>query len=326
VGLLEVLPQSFETRFNFDAALISTIADEWSTGGVSLSSMILPRYSKEWGHLTCTLPISKMQGHTIDLILILGEDDSASIDLLDYSWLCHELAHNLHFQTRSFAHDFQRRLDDRMRGLQTRSVADRSLGRARSLARIERLASVWNPSDNQRNWAHEIAADLTALWVCGPAFLAAFQHLLVDIRPRPYHVNQEHPPYDVRVSALIDAAQRLQWNGDVDEMVQIQKTWRLSEHSDERTNDYLVLADNELITAAVTAALAVCDESELPRATPERVTELEGFMAAGVMPELGGELMIAAWIAENRLGEIEFDLWQAAVINELVESVTLECQ
>ncbi len=109
-------------------------------------------------------------------------------------------------------------------------------------------------------------------------------------------------------------------------MVQIQRTWRLSEHSDERTNDYLVLADNELITAAVTAALAVYDESKLPRATPERVRELGASVAAGETPELGSELLIAAWLAENQLGDTEFDSWQAAVIKDLAESVTLECR
>ena len=106
-SLLESLPKSFGDRFAFDAALISAITEEWATGGgVAMSSMILPRYFSEWGHLTCTLPINKTQGHTVDVILIPGEDDLASIELLDYLWLCHELGHNLHFRRDSFAEGF----------------------------------------------------------------------------------------------------------------------------------------------------------------------------------------------------------------------------
>ena len=325
-GLLESLPQSFADRFAFDAALISAIAEEWSAGGIPMSSMILPRYSNEWGHLTGVVPINRTHGHTIDVILIHGEDDYASIELLDYPWLCHELGHNLHFRNESFADGFQVPLSDRVRALRTRSVADRSMARARSLSQIEMLTSVWTPTATQKNWAHEIAADMVSLWVLGPAFLAAFQFLLEDTRPKPYHVNNEHPPYDLRASAIIDAAQRLQWNSNVDEIKGIQRNWRFSEHSAERTNEYLTLADGELVTAAVTKALATCDATGLPRTTPERVHELEESLAQGKTPELGSGLLIAAWIAESQMSESSFESWQAVVVKELAEAVTLEFQ
>ena len=263
-SLVESLPQSFGSRFAFDAALISAITQEWSTGGIPMSSMILPRYSDEWGHLTCTVPLNSTQGHTVDMILIPGNDDRASVELLEYPWLCHELGHNLHFRDDSFAERLRGHLSDRVSALRTRSVADRAMARARSISQIEGIANVWTPTGTQKNWAHEIAADIVALWVVGPAFLAAFQYVL-ETRPKPYHLNNEHPPYDVRASAIVDAGQRLRWSSNVAEIEEIQKNWRLSQHGDKRTNEYLALADDELVTAAVTNALAACRTVGLPR-------------------------------------------------------------
>ena len=110
---LERLPQSFGERFAFDAAIISSIAEDWSSDSAHLSRMLVPRYAKEWGHVTVTLPADRRLGHAVDMILIPGEDDLTSVDLLDYPWLCHELGHNLHFQNDAFARCFQQPLNKR---------------------------------------------------------------------------------------------------------------------------------------------------------------------------------------------------------------------
>jgi hypothetical protein len=321
---LDALPQSFGPRFLVDSTLIQAIAEEWSQGPVLLSSMIVPRYTKEWGHQLVDVASTSGQHHWVNIVRMLGEDDLRSIDLLDYPWLCHELGHNIHSRDGRFAQQFQGRLDECLKSLRTRAIADRGSARMRATTQIDRIEQVWKPTRDQENWPYEIAADLVALWTCGPAFLATFTHQLTELRPNPYLVTPEHPPYDVRVAALIDAGRRLGWDEQVGDVERIKRGWATSELAASRDNGYVALADQALITCAVTCGLDTCGALRLPRACPESMERLKGVVLSPTSCDFGGELLVAAWLAEAELSDEKFDEWHESVVEELARAVRSE--
>ena len=174
--------------------------------------MVVLRHAKEWGHLTVPMPSSDgVSAHAVDVILFPGDDDIEPIDLLDYPWIGHELGHNFHFRPDRFAGYFRPPLNERLAGLQALAIADRGSARRKSTAADDMIRRVWSPSRDHKNWAHEIAIDIVALWTFGPAFLFAFDGFVELHEPNPYLIGQVHPPYHLRASALVDAVSRLLW-------------------------------------------------------------------------------------------------------------------
>ena len=67
-NMLDLLPQSFGKRFDFDAGMIAALSEEWSQGGTLLSGMIVPKPSKDWGHMSLPLATyGRETTHVIDL-------------------------------------------------------------------------------------------------------------------------------------------------------------------------------------------------------------------------------------------------------------------
>ena len=80
--MLDSLPKSFGSRFEFDSAMISSMAEDWSEHSPCLSGMILPNHGSEWGHLTVPMPCwDGNAAHSVDVILLPGDDDLSDIDL-----------------------------------------------------------------------------------------------------------------------------------------------------------------------------------------------------------------------------------------------------
>ena len=316
------LPTSFGDRFLIDSAIISEIAAECSAGGLRLSNMLVPKYATEWGHQRVDIICHDDSTHFVDVILVAGYDDVRSMHLLEYPWLCHELGHNIHFRSDRFSELFSPHVGRQVSRLRARSIADRGVSRERSRSRIDQFHRVWHPSRNQKNWAHEIAVDIVALWLCGPAYLAAFSHLLADRKPPPFHITQDHPPYDVRLAAVIDAAERLGWTAYTRSLVKVQENWRHDENNSALTNEYLALRDSELICTNVTTALTVCEEFMLPRFDETRIGQIRRLIQKPKECDFGIELISAAWLAESELGGASFDQWHDDVISELRDAVT----
>lgn len=323
-AMLQGLPQSFGARFAFDSFLVQSIAAEWSCGEIKFSSMIVPRHAKEWGHLTAPMPSSDgVSAHAVDVILFPGDDDIESIDLLEYPWIGHELGHNLHFRTDHFAECFRDRLHQRLTVLQALAIADRGTARRNSMAATNMIRQFWSPSRDHKNWAHEIAVDIVALWTFGPAFLFAFDEFVERHDPDPYRIGQVHPPYHLRASAMVDAASRLLW-GDFTDPLQ----HRIDGWSGDAPNsyEYATLSDEDLLIAAVTCGLDSCKIAGLPRLTAERADELRAVVRTGALPEFGSELVVAAWLAQEELEQAAFAEWHNRVVRELAKDVTLESQ
>ena len=215
-GIIELLPQTFGKRFFFDSAVIQALADQWGRGSVKLSNMIAPRSSgsETWGHQRVIMPAGdKENAHFVDVVLFPEEDEIECINLLSYPWLCHELGHLIFFQYgEDFTNVFKAELEKEVNRLSLRAIADRGAAREKAQKVIKEVRELWTPSPDHHNWAHELAIDVVALWACGPAYLAVFQDELSKPEIDPYQIDQNHPPYEVRASAMHITSKRLGWD------------------------------------------------------------------------------------------------------------------
>ncbi len=269
-AVVQYLPAAYSERFWFDAGLTKAMADDWSVEKV-FSPMIVPCYEKQWGYARLPMPLSEAlsgpnerRAHVVDLIFFPQGNDLGHVTLLDYPWIAHELAHNLMFRFDNLlvpligsavtAAARQRRLA---------AIADRGRARAASQSALDEFSRFWLPTGDHRNWAHELSADLIAAWVLGPVYLAVFEDLLGHAEQNPYQVSMVHPPYAVRVRALLDVACRLQFVEHAQELQRISDSWESSRWRTEKTNRYLSLADREVISGLIDGAFTFCEQLSL---------------------------------------------------------------
>ena len=92
---LDALPSSFGPRFAFDAAMIQSIADAWSSQALQLSQMIVPVFGKGKDYAYSRQPMhpGHLTTHFVELVHLPGGEDLGDVNLLSYAWLCHELGH-----------------------------------------------------------------------------------------------------------------------------------------------------------------------------------------------------------------------------------------
>lgn len=324
-GIIDRLPQTFGDRFRFDAGMIAAIAEEWNGSGTQLSNMLLPCPSAEWGHQSVAMPTySDQSAHVIDLILMPGDDNLDDIDLLAYAFLGHELGHNALFKHEAiFSEAFEKQLQQHVNGMLRQSLADRGTSKVKSKEIIEHTRKVWRATPNHFNWAHEIAVDLIALWTCGPAYVATFHDVLDDHEVDPYQVGQSHPPYEVRARALVHAAGELGWSAHCQNLGEVMQKWSRSEWHRGRNNQYAALASPALIAACADIALRTCEALCLPKCTPDTVRALNTKLSRGEAPDLGSELILAAWLARESKDEPAYVEWEKAVIRAHLADITL---
>ena len=295
--MLDLLPQSFRERFYFDASMISALSEEWSRGSTRLSGMIVPKTSQDWGHMSLPLATyDRTATHVIDLILLPGDDRLEDVDLLAYPFLGHELGHNALFKyDKVFPQSFWPVLEQVTNSLQRQSLADKGAARSRARDTVTLIRQLWSPTANHYNWAHEIAMDVIALWTTGSAYLATFHDILEDEDLNPYLVGQSHPPYEIRANALIDASNR-----------------------------YVACASPDLVQGCVTSVITACETLSLPRCSGETLKVIQEKLNCGETPDLGSEVLIAAWMQWQHTDKDSFSAWESSVVRELAQAVMPE--
>lgn len=320
---LECLPQNFGERFTFDAQLIRNLADEYSQGAARLSGIIVPIPSKTWGHQTVSLPASKGQAFPIDLIHVPGDDNVDDIDLLDYPFVCHELGHNILFHDQKhFINAFQGHLDAALTSIQRQSIGIHGSSKAVSDSTTEAVRQYWTPTANQYNWAHEIAVDVIATWLIGPAYLAALQDVMEAKNLDPYQLGQSHPPYQVRGAALIETAERLGWAYYSGPTVSVLEKWSSPALRAKKSNLHVACSDSRLVSGAISAALETCTALFLPRCTPDRIAALGSGEDHGHPLELGTDTILRAWLVHSKVAETEYEEWERATIKRALADLT----
>jgi hypothetical protein len=320
--VLESLPRTFGERFTFDAQILSELVVDCSQGGAQFSPNLIPKPSGTWGHQTIN-SVDPKYSYTLNVIHLPGEDNLGEIDLLDYPFACHELGHNLLLkQGAAFCAAVTQILDGIINGLHRQTLALQGSGKEIAVSTIDQIRQYWTPTANHRNWAHEIAVDVIALLTCGPAYLAALQDVLERSDTNPYQLGQSHPPYEVRAKAMIEAAKLLEWTYYTGEYETLIENWPKSSWASDRTNFYTACADNRLVQGTLEAALQTCRLLALPCCTPALIESVRGKLGQRELPDLGIEIIIAAWITRGQIEEQPYLAWERGVIRDHLTRLT----
>jgi hypothetical protein len=322
-SVLECLPDSFGDRFTFDAQLIGTLAVEYTGASVSLSKMLVPKPSETWGHQTVTMPsMDGKNAHTVDVLHLPGDDNPDDIDLLEYPFICHELGHNILFRNGDgFIAAFAEQLDAILLATKRQRLGIRGSAKQFADDTEAQVRKFWTATLDQFNWAHEIAVDVVAVWLCGPAYLAALQDVMEASDLNPFQLGQSHPPYDVRARALLDAAGQLGWSyysGGIHALIE---KWSSPARTGNRTNLHVACEDSGLVGGAVAAALNTCRSLSLPLCTAARIQAVDETLKKGEPIDFGTDLLIAAWATRRRVTPAEYEMWERSVVQRLLTDI-----
>jgi len=328
--IVRPLPKTYGDRFWFDAGLIRAMSNDWSSEKL-FSTMIIPCYENQWGYSRVPMPLSEARSHStpgrshiIELVFLPGTDEIGQVALLQYPWIAHELAHSLMFR-----HDgtliplISSAVTGAVQKQRLAAIADRGRARAMSQEAMNQFSSAWMPTVDHRNWAHEIIADLVAMWVLGPSYLAAFEDLLGDGGQNPFQISTAHPPYAVRVAALLGAARRLRLAEYTQGLERISSAWGASQWCSEKTNRYRFLASAEVIDGLTDGAFGFCDQLRLRPWARSPTLNIDAASSDPSQYELGTDLLTVAWFVFSQRGQEGYRRWEAAVIRAIADSLRL---
>ena len=321
--ILQLLPLENSVRFAFDAQMIHAVKEHWNGEKQKLSHSILPVTRDEWAHQRTILPVGAYQGSakTINVIHFPSNGAIESINLLVYPFLHHELAHNLYlFDDSFFKIQFGESLAALITKLRLQAISDH--GKAKNLSEQIRheISAYWQPTDNHQNWAHEIAMDVTALYTCGPAYLATFHDQIENSHINPYHLTQNHPPYAVRVEALIFGCRQLGLERETKILNKVLRQWQTPKYQHKKDNHYIALTNSEIVADCVKAVLATCQFKDLPKCDRQAIEQTRYKLQRGETPEWGTELIIAAWL-KYETDQTNYESWQKFVVQDLLDSL-----
>lgn len=309
-GFRRALPDTFGDRFQFDSLLIQAIIKEWSALGARFSGFIVPRYGPGWGYYKIPMPSEdETSAHMICVVSFPGGDRLGDVDLSDYAWLLHELAHDAFYSSRHFVDNFGNRLTDRLRILKLRSTADVGRAAVRAADRIAALERFWTPKLNQQDWAHEVAVDVAALWALGAPLTMQFRRLMDREDVNVCVATDQHPPYVIRAQALAQAADYLGWRDEA---------WALQENIRVRTaespNELLAYGDTEILKAVVEESLQNCELLKIPRMTKERLDMIQHIDEPKTDVPFGSAMIQLGSLQRSMLTAGEYRSWTESLL------------
>jgi hypothetical protein len=116
-------------------------------------------------------------------------------------------------------------------------------------------------------------------------------------------VSLVHPPYAVRVTALLEFARRLQFVEHAQELQRISDAWDSSGWRSQKNNRYCSLADREVISGLIDGALSFCGKLSLRPWDNSRLPMLRANASSPANHKLGTDLLVSAWLAFSHHGE-----------------------
>lgn len=319
--LLERLPEELDRHFYFDAWMIQSIVQSWSDDLSWKPRMIIPTHYDAWGYERIPIPTGTTVNSSLAVSFIHIPFEANELpSLLDYPWLCHELGHHL-FSLRKHRQmlfdKFHPHLEGLISKLKRMSLSDRGLARTQSQDVINEIEAKWKSSE----WVEELAIDVITLWVCGPAYLAAFRYEHKDTG-NPFVIEQIHPPVELRTYALLHAARELGWDKYLEKLEHIRQNWFKKIPASVR-NRYESLRNLELVTQCVAAALIFCDSARIPCLKLDDLNKLRMNLQGENDFANGVELIVAAWLVYHE-NEERYDDWENHTFNKLTDEIVQE--
>ncbi len=318
--ILDSLPTSFGERFHFDSQLINVIYKTVLPTVTDLPFPLVPRASGDWGLQTVRVfTPGKLLECSVHVFHFPGADDIAHVDLLDYAFLAHEFGHQLiRISPRSFQTDFGAELTQFINEARLRSITDRGQARQRAQEVLTSISRYWQPIDSQHDWAHELAIDVIALWLCGPAYAEAFKDYLERSKIDAHQISDGHPPYAVRVTGLTIASEVMGVSKYVSGIRALSDSWDLPAMKGDRVANYYGLTDKRIIKSVVSCAIRTCQKLGLTQCTDETLSRIREALLTGLKPAPNLDLIIAAWIQFEELGQEKYQEWERQAICALL--------
>jgi hypothetical protein len=318
--LFDRLPDDTGARFIFDAIMIQSFAEAWSNSGARLSGAIVPSYGSEWQLDRQPLYPGPLpdQIHNLELLVIRGENRVDDVDLTDYAWMVHELAHSFLYRNAKIAIDAMgRRLAIPLRELQVGVLTDRGHAKTLRQPQTDKIVEYWQPTGNQYNWSHELVIDVISIATSGPAYGRVFLDHTADDSTRPFELTQSHPPLAIRCAALQCAAEKLGWNELAEMLAARSRRWG-SDGFDPPSNVYRAATGSEFVVAGIDAAFDIICELRMPQCSQADQFDATTVVKNGITPKLGVEMLLAAWHASDKMNPDELAAWTAKVVQNSV--------
>jgi hypothetical protein len=319
--LLDRLPEEQGTRFVFDAMMIKSIASAWNTGGTQLSGAIVPAYGNDWRlerHVLYPGP-QLDQVHLLELLVFQGENCVEDVDLTEYGWIVHELAHSLlHKNSKAAIAAMTRRLEIPLRDIQAGAIVDRSHAKSIRQPITDQIVAFWRPTANQQNWSHELVTDIVSVVTAGSAYGRIFLEDTASDAVRPFDLTRSHPPLAVRCAALGWAADQLGLAELASMLAARSRRWSDGEFG-RPTNLYRAAAAEEIIASGIDAAFDIVRELHLPKCTPDMQIAVATRVDTGSVPMPGIDMLLAAWHANDTMDSATMSKWTAKAIKDIAE-------
>lgn len=319
--LVDRLPSEQGTRFIFDTLMIQSFAETWGHSENRLSGVIVPSYGREW-HLD-RQPLypgeQPDQIHMLEFLVIRGENRVSDMDLTEYGWMVHELAHSFLYKNSATAiRAMTERLQTPLCDIQAGSLPDRGHAKLVRKSQADQIKSFWWPTGNQYNWSHELVIDVIGIATAGAAYGRVFLDDTGGAPVRPYELTQSHPPLAVRCTALRVAAERFGWSELAEMLAARSEQWTASEYG-EPSNLYRAATGDELVAAGIDAAFDIIRDLNLPKCNPTQMKAASSVLDAAKTPRLGVEILLAAWHANDTMDTDVLASWTTKVVEDATE-------
>lgn len=319
---LDRLPDKFGPRFYFDAYHLHSVKDQWNGDDATLPSMLVPVPRQEWCYERLRIPVT--QNGDVHLIGVPNRSDGMGRPfLLDYPFLIHETGHvHLEHSGHRFKKRFEESLQTVLNQQARRRMPLRGQAKAQSESKSEDIKRHWS-IERRGMWAFELAIDVIALWTCGPAYIDTLTHYLRAHYDDKFQIEPSHPPAALRGEVLARATRQLEWSDHIDGLDTIVNDWM--DEGPPSFNRYQSLTDDRIVESCLDAAFDYCEELELPQFTQDELSRIEAQVEQD--QELSGtDLIVGAWIVDQRRDEEAYDQWEKSVFRSYVEDLRKEVE
>lgn len=325
--IINLLTKKETRRYFFDSAILGAIKQELSRvpSRANFSTNIYPSYLKNaWGHKIYSFPVKSGETYSdnfISFIFFPGTETLDNIELDDYAFIFHEIGHELqHHHKEIFIEGFKSELDSILYQENLIGLADKGALKTKNQKLIDDLRQKWSPTDNHENWASEMINDLISLWMLGPAYFYNFESYLSNHpRQNPYKIEQSHPPLALRVEAMIKAANKMGWMSETKGLRELLKDWRSS--WSKNNNQYYAMQHEKILQSCIENTLSACQKLKIPLCDRNRINRVQQDIKADDLPNIGIDMIIAAWIVKQQEGETAFLEWEKLTISRINEMI-----
>lgn len=293
INSLPTREEVLSDRFIFDSLFLNELKNSIFNDIEINSKQLIPKYSDNWGYV---------DAKGVNLIHIKHGD----LNLLEYTWIMHEIGHfyfNINTQVIS---DIQSIIDNYIKDNKFQILSLKGAMKQTLQSTIDVKTIYWYPTLNQKNWSHEILMDIFGFFVCGKSYIDTFIEFLQESGSDPYFLNQEHPPYDTRLQALMITSQKCSVDIDFNTIETIKNKW---DKKFQKSNEFEFYSDKYLINDLVDYSISTFRENKIPFCN-DVISLIENKIIKNRNIHLGYSTLIEANIIYNTKGHDEYIKWQ----------------